>query len=89
VIAQAFSFGLPVIASRLGSLSEIVNDEINGLLFEAGNSQDLAQKVGILINRPDLDRMRQNAHQSFMEKYSAERNYEFLKKIYEKVLSKN
>jgi hypothetical protein len=36
---------LPVNASRLGSLQEIVTDVKGGLLFEPGNTSNLAEKV--------------------------------------------
>jgi glycosyltransferase involved in cell wall biosynthesis len=48
VIIEAMNFGRPVIASRLGGMAEIVDDQINGLLFEAGNATDLAAKISIL-----------------------------------------
>jgi glycosyltransferase involved in cell wall biosynthesis len=56
VLAEAMSHGLPVIASRIGGLSDIVEDEVTGLLFEPGNADDLAQKMDYLWKRPDLCR---------------------------------
>ena len=44
-IAEAFACGLPVIASRLGALAEIIEDGRTGLLFNPGDAEDLAQKV--------------------------------------------
>ncbi|MBY0397624.1 MAG: glycosyltransferase [Thermoleophilia bacterium] len=45
VAAEAMSLGLPVVASRLGGLPEVVEDGVSGLLFEPGNAQDLASKM--------------------------------------------
>ncbi len=53
VISQAFSYGLPVIASRIGGLSEIVEDGITGLLFEPGDHEDLGWKIRCLWNDPE------------------------------------
>lgn len=39
---EAFACGVPVIASRIGSLAEVVCDGDNGLLFEPGDAGDLA-----------------------------------------------
>ncbi|MDO9009373.1 MAG: glycosyltransferase, partial [Thiobacillus sp.] len=44
-IAEAFACGLPVIASRIGALADIVTDGETGLLFEPGNPRDLADKL--------------------------------------------
>src|SRR5215831_3715728 len=41
-IVEAFACGLPVIASRLGSLAEIVEDGRTGLLFTPGLAEELA-----------------------------------------------
>ena len=45
VLVEAFSQGLPVVGSRLGSMAEIIQDGVTGLHFEAGNAADLAEKV--------------------------------------------
>jgi glycosyltransferase involved in cell wall biosynthesis len=45
VVRIALSNGLPVIASRTGGLSESVLDNVNGLLFPAGDSDALADRI--------------------------------------------
>jgi glycosyltransferase involved in cell wall biosynthesis len=44
----------PVIASRVGGIAEIVNDGVDGLLFERGDVDDLARVMQRLIDEPDL-----------------------------------
>jgi glycosyltransferase involved in cell wall biosynthesis len=44
-LVMAFAAGLPVIASRLGSLAELVEPGRNGLLFEPGSARDLARRL--------------------------------------------
>ena len=59
VIAEAQAHGLPVLASRLGGMAEMVRDGVDGLLFEPGDADDLARSVGRLIDEPGLyDRLR-------------------------------
>jgi glycosyltransferase involved in cell wall biosynthesis len=88
VAIEAFACGVPVIASRTGVAEEIVGDRVNGLLFEAGNAHDLAQKVTWAWDHPDaMIEMGRKARQTFEDKYSAERNYAMLLKIYEDVIS--
>ncbi len=88
ICAEAFACGKPVIASRLGSMTEIVEDGITGLHFEAGNAEDLANKIQWLIdNSNECHRMGNNARRIFLNKYTAAKNYEILMDIYEKALS--
>lgn len=56
VVLQAFSYGKPVIASNMGGLSDIVINNENGLLFEAGNVDDLAIKIKSLLDNKGLIR---------------------------------
>ena len=53
VVLEARAAGLPVLASRFGGLSEVVRDEVDGELFEAGDSADLARRLQRLIEEPD------------------------------------
>ena len=48
VILEAMGYGLPIVASRIGALPDIVEDGSTGLLFEAGNVEDLAEKMSSL-----------------------------------------
>lgn len=45
VVLEAFAAGVPVIASDLGGLREIVRDGENGVLFRAGDAQALAGAI--------------------------------------------
>jgi glycosyltransferase involved in cell wall biosynthesis len=85
-IAESFACGLPVIASRLGAMVELVTDGETGLLFEPGNAADLARKVQWLWSNPQESiRMGHNARKEYEDKYTPQRNYELLMSIYEKV----
>jgi len=87
-IREAFACGKPVIASRLGALAELVEDGKTGLLFEPRNPEDLASKIEwMLENKSACVEMGKNARKVFEEKYTAEKNYEMLMKIYQSVLS--
>lgn len=54
VIQEAFTAETPVIATNLGGMAEMVSNEMNGLLFERGNTDDLARQLQRLINEPGL-----------------------------------
>ena len=53
-ILEAMASGVPVVASNLDGPSELIRPGINGLLFESGNAEDLAQKIHELYSSPTL-----------------------------------
>lgn len=82
-LVEAFACGLPVIASRLGALAELIDDGRTGLLFDAGNATDLAAKVRWAENHPgELATMGQAARREYEEKYTADTNHRQLVAIY-------
>lgn len=84
VAVEAFACGRPVIASRIGVMSEIVADGETGLHFEAGNAADLVRKVRWALDHPAaMRRMGQAARRRFLERYTAEANHRMLTEIYE------
>jgi glycosyltransferase involved in cell wall biosynthesis len=54
VIQEAQAAGVPVLASRLGGMRELVSDEVDGLLFEAGDAVDLERQLQRLLTEPGL-----------------------------------
>lgn len=90
VIIEAFACGVPVIASRLGSLAEIVVDRQTGLLFNPGDARDLIQKINILSNDgPGMLLWCTQARRTFENKFSAQINYEKLISLYQQVTAHN
>lgn len=57
VISEAFRSGVPVVASRLGGMAEMVRDGIDGRLFNPGDPQDLARILLELHGSPDRLRL--------------------------------
>ncbi|MCC7258115.1 MAG: glycosyltransferase family 4 protein [Gammaproteobacteria bacterium] len=86
-LVEAFACGLPVIASRLGALAELVDDGRTGLLFEPGNSRDLSEKIAWAEANPAaMRRMGDAARAEYVARYTPERNYELLMSIYEEAM---
>lgn len=54
VVYSAQAAHCPVVASDLPGISVVIQDEVNGLLFTAGNSDQLARQLVRLINEPEL-----------------------------------
>lgn len=83
-VAEAYACGVPVIASRLGAMAEIVHDGITGLLFEPASAEDLAAKVEWAWTHPAaMEEMGRASRAEFDAKYTGERNYQTLMQIYE------
>lgn len=62
VLLEAMSQGLPVVASRVGGIPEIVHHEITGLLFPPGDADALSAALTRLIDDAPLrNRLRTNA----------------------------
>ena len=83
-IIEGLSAGLPVLASRLGAMAELISDGQTGRLFAAGSSDDLAAAIDWALANPEaLKSMRLKARREFEEKYTAESNYVQLIEIYQ------
>jgi len=54
VVHEAFAAGVPVIASDVGGLREVVTAESDGLLFRAGDAGDLAAAMARFVTDPTL-----------------------------------
>lgn len=87
-IVEAFACGLPVIASRIGALADLVRDGETGLLFEPSNPRDLADKMISALAHPErMAEMGCKARVQYEAKFSAEVNYRQLIEIYAGVLA--
>jgi glycosyltransferase involved in cell wall biosynthesis len=54
VVLESLSAKKPVIGANIGGIPDFVQNGLNGLLFEAGNSSDLAEKMRKITESPDL-----------------------------------
>lgn len=83
-VVEAYSCGLPVIASRIGALAEILLDGVTGLHFNPGDAADLAAKVEWAWAHPDaMQEMGRAARREYEAKYTDEANYQLLMRIYQ------
>jgi len=54
VIVEAFSCGVPVVASRVGGYAEIIDDKKNAILVEPGDSSQLSNSMLRVLDEPVL-----------------------------------
>lgn len=81
-ILEAMSTGLPVIISDLGNLNEIVTHKVSGLCFKPGDAGALAGALKTYEAEQMLDELSAGARQTYLERYTPERNYRSLMEIY-------
>jgi glycosyltransferase involved in cell wall biosynthesis len=82
-LVEAFAAGLPVIASRIGALAELVEDGRTGLLFEPGHVNDLARAMRWADAHPrEMAAMGAAARARYDADYTPEINYRQLLAIH-------
>ena len=83
VVEEAMSFGLPVVVSNIYALPEMVKDGETGLVAKPGDTNDLVEKLEILIKNPTLRKNTgEAARVRFMEKFWIKKTNEKLLKVY-------
>jgi glycosyltransferase involved in cell wall biosynthesis len=82
---EAMSCGLPVAASAVGGLPEIIDDQV-GTLFEARNPSALAEKVIALLKMPDLKELGAEGRRRVVANWSLNRMVDRHLEIYNELL---
>lgn len=86
-IVESYAKGTPVIASRLGSMQEIVHDRQTGLHFEPGNAEQLAERVHWFLDNPAfIASARAAARDEFTQKFTGAVNYQQLMEIIQRAI---
>ncbi|NGF58068.1 glycosyltransferase family 4 protein [Parapedobacter sp. SGR-10] len=86
-ILDAFASGTPVIASKIGILSEMVQPGKNGLHIEPNDKNSLIQALynWQYLRLEEKKQMSENCKNEYWEKYSPEKNVSLLERIYQEV----
>ncbi len=78
-VIEAFAASVPVIASRIGMLAEIIEPGRNGLLFEPGSARDLARRLAWAEAFPEkMRQMGQCAKADYQARFLADWGYQRL-----------
>lgn len=83
---ESFIHSKPVIASNIGSLPELVENNYNGLLFKSGDKDDLIDKIKKLDDDSIIETMGKNSNQQLMNKFSKEKHYKNLIELFENLV---
>lgn len=84
VIMEALASHIPVLASRIGGIPELIKEGSNGLLFDPRNRDDLRRKLELFFEDPGvLSRLRQGTKAL----RGIEENAQDMENIYEELLN--
>ncbi len=86
-IVESFAKGTPVIASKLGSIEDLVEDGVTGWHVNPGDASDLARVVRDVFAAPGkLSSLRRSIREHYLESFTPEANHARLIEIYEKAV---
>lgn len=87
VLLESYAQCRPVIASRMGGMTEVVSDGEDGLLFDAGNVQQLsAALLWMATHRRQAAAMGKAGQDKVRRIFSAEKHYQDVMQVYRKVI---
>ena len=86
---EAMACGVPAIATRVGGVPELIDDQINGLLFEVGDVESMANAaIALLSDRSRLQSFSAAARQTARERFCASSIIPRYEEYYERVVAR-
>jgi len=83
-LLEAMSAGVPVVASSVGGIPEVVVDRVSGLLFPPGDKSSLERALSRILAEPGLAaRLGAAARESARARFAPERSLAMLEDVYE------
>lgn len=88
IVIEAFSAGIPVVASRTDVLEEIIEDGITGFLVPPGDVTALENILTKILNAPEMiDSMPEKQREIFRQRFTLNRYVERHLKIYSDLMT--
>jgi glycosyltransferase involved in cell wall biosynthesis len=84
---EAMAAGTPVVAARTGGIPEVIEHGTNGLLFDPGDSHDLAAQLRRMLNPIDRRRFATRAVETQTRRFSAQQMIAATEALYRRLLA--
>ena len=87
-VLEAMASGLPVVATSVGGLRELVEDGTTGWLVSPADPEALANRIASLVREPDMRlRMGDAGRQRAAYRFSLDREASAIQAAYERLLA--
>ncbi len=85
-VVEAMALGLPIVASKIAPVQEVVEEDKNALLVEPGSSTALCQKISCLLNNwEQASSMGKRSRISFEERFTIEHSVKEMVELYRQI----
>jgi glycosyltransferase involved in cell wall biosynthesis len=89
VVVEAFAHGVPVVASRIGALAELVDDGETGALAEPGDPEGLRKALRLITDPLTSITCGERARQVYVERFTPERDLAATERIYADAIARH
>ena len=88
-VLEAMSQGCPIVTSDAGGIPELINHDINGLLFSAGDADDLTARIQQMLDNPTVAKsLGSKALEDSRDLFSPSRSAVFAEDVYRQEIAK-
>ncbi len=89
VILEAMAMEKPVVASRVGGIPDLIEQDVNGLLVRPGDVKELADALEKILSDKRLARkMGREGRKRIKEQFSAQGMVQSIERVYRELLSR-
>jgi glycosyltransferase involved in cell wall biosynthesis len=87
-VLESQMYGTPVIGANIGGIPELIEDQKDGMLFQAGNVDELVEKISYLYHHGDILSQYSEKCIEKVQQFSIEKYYSQLMGVYNTVIEK-